>query len=247
MLKHVRVIQGDGINPASIRAILERITGAGSAADNVAFGMGGALLQQLNRDTQKFALKCSAARVDGHWLDVFKDPITDKGKTSKRGRLTLLQHREYGSYRTVPVLAGSGVAGRVGSRWASTTRWYGVGERPPDPRLDPGGDPRAQRVRAGLVVVRSAKLPTEPAREGELTSDETLDPRVFVEVPFDELDDATLVALIESFVGREGTDYGLVERTLAEKIADVRRQLERGDARIVFDPETEEVNILPIR
>jgi uncharacterized protein YheU (UPF0270 family) len=77
--------------------------------------------------------------------------------------------------------------------------------------------------------------------------DETADPRAFVEVPFDELDDATLVALIESFVGREGTDYGLVERTLAEKIADVRRQLERGDARIVFDPKTEEVNIIPVR
>ena len=65
MLNHVRVIQGDGVNPDSIRAILERITGAGYATDNLAFGMGGALLQQLNRDTQKFALKCSAARIDG--------------------------------------------------------------------------------------------------------------------------------------------------------------------------------------
>jgi uncharacterized protein YheU (UPF0270 family) len=80
-----------------------------------------------------------------------------------------------------------------------------------------------------------------------LTSDETLDRRAFVEVPFDELEEATLVALIESFVGREGTDYGLVERTLAQKIADVRRQLERGEARIVFDPATEEVNIIPVR
>ena len=43
MLKHVRVIQGDGINPTSIRAILERITSAGYATDNLAFGMGGAL------------------------------------------------------------------------------------------------------------------------------------------------------------------------------------------------------------
>ncbi len=103
VLNHVRVIQGDGINPTSIRAILERVTSAGYATDNVSFGMGGALLQQLNRDTQKFALKCSAARVDGHWIDVFKDPITDKGKQSKRGRMTLLQHREYGSFRTVPV------------------------------------------------------------------------------------------------------------------------------------------------
>lgn len=103
VLNHVRVIQGDGINPTSLRAILERITSDGYATDNLAFGMGGALLQQLNRDTQKFALKCSAARVDGHWIDVYKDPITDKGKQSKRGRMTLLRHREYGSYRTVPL------------------------------------------------------------------------------------------------------------------------------------------------
>ncbi|MDI9238571.1 nicotinate phosphoribosyltransferase [Lysobacter sp. LF1] len=105
VLNHVRVIQGDGINPTSIRAILERVTSAGYATDNVAFGMGGALLQQLNRDTQKFALKCSAARVNGEWIDVYKDPITDKGKQSKRGRMTLLQHREYGQFRTEPVPA----------------------------------------------------------------------------------------------------------------------------------------------
>lgn len=105
VLNHVRVIQGDGVNPTSIRAILERITSAGYATDNLAFGMGGALLQRLDRDTQKFALKCSAARVDGKWIDVYKDPITDKGKQSKRGRMTLLQHREYGTFKTVPVSA----------------------------------------------------------------------------------------------------------------------------------------------
>jgi nicotinamide phosphoribosyltransferase len=103
VLEHVRVIQGDGVNPTSIRAILERITSAGFATDNVAFGMGGALLQQLNRDTQKFALKCSAARVGGRWIDVYKDPVTDKGKMSKRGRLTLEHNRELGSFRTVEV------------------------------------------------------------------------------------------------------------------------------------------------
>jgi len=103
VLNHVRVIQGDGINPNSIRAILERATSAGYATDNLAFGMGGALLQQLNRDTQKFALKCSAARVDGRWIDVYKEPITDKGKMSKRGRMTLLRHLEYGTYKTMTV------------------------------------------------------------------------------------------------------------------------------------------------
>lgn len=103
VLKHVRVIQGDGINPSSIRAILERVTSYGYATENLTFGMGGALLQQLNRDTQKFALKCSAARVNGEWIDVYKDPVTDKGKSSKRGRMTLLRHREYGHFKTVPV------------------------------------------------------------------------------------------------------------------------------------------------
>lgn len=100
VLKHVRLIQGDGIDPTSIRAILERITAAGYATDNIAFGMGGALLQQLNRDTQKFALKCSAARVDGVWRDVYKDPVTDHGKQSKRGRMTLAWHPERAEFRT---------------------------------------------------------------------------------------------------------------------------------------------------
>jgi len=105
VLNHVRVIQGDGVNPTSIGEILACITAAGYAADNVAFGMGGALLQRLDRDTQKFALKCSAARVDGNWIDVYKDPVTDSGKQSKRGRMRLLRHREYGQFRTVPIPA----------------------------------------------------------------------------------------------------------------------------------------------
>lgn len=103
VLNHVRLIQGDGVNPHSIAAILERITAAGYATDNLAFGMGGALLQHMNRDTQKFALKCSAARIDGQWIDVYKAPATDVGKTSQRGRLALLRHREYGTYKTVTV------------------------------------------------------------------------------------------------------------------------------------------------
>ena len=103
VLKHVRVIQGDGINPTSIRAILERATSAGYATDNLTFGMGGGLLQQLHRDTQKFALKCSAARINGRWIDVYKEPVTDKGKVSKRGRMTLLQHRQLGTFQTGPL------------------------------------------------------------------------------------------------------------------------------------------------
>ena len=68
-----------------------------------------------------------------------------------------------------------------------------------------------------------------------------------VVIPAGSLSEAALSALIESFVNREGTDYGVRERSLAEKVAAVRRQLERGEARIEFDPETESVNIVLTR
>jgi nicotinamide phosphoribosyltransferase len=89
ILNHVRLVQGDGINEKSIAAILSRLTSAGFATDNIAFGMGGGLLQHVNRDTQRFAMKCSAARIGGNWTDVYKDPATDSGKASKKGRLDL--------------------------------------------------------------------------------------------------------------------------------------------------------------
>jgi len=85
----IRVLQGDGINITSLAMILDAMRDAGWAADNLAFGSGGALLQKLHRDTQKFAFKCSYALVAGTDRDVVKDPITDPGKKSKAGRLTL--------------------------------------------------------------------------------------------------------------------------------------------------------------
>lgn len=62
---------------------------AGFAADNIVFGSGGALLQKVNRDTFKCAFKCSEITINGKAREVFKDPITDSGKASKKGRLTL--------------------------------------------------------------------------------------------------------------------------------------------------------------
>jgi nicotinamide phosphoribosyltransferase len=91
VLRHVRVIQGDGITRQSIASILAALEGAGYSADNVAFGQGGALLQQVNRDTLGFAMKASAAEVGGQWRDVFKAPVTDLAKRSKAGRLTLMR------------------------------------------------------------------------------------------------------------------------------------------------------------
>lgn len=97
VLNNVRIIQGDGIDHASIRRILAMAKIAGFSADNIAFGQGGALLQAIDRDTMKFAMKCSAVRINGEWIDVYKDPITDPGKASKKGRVTLMQ-RSDGSY-----------------------------------------------------------------------------------------------------------------------------------------------------
>lgn len=95
----VRVIQGDGIDYEMLRNVLEAVAAAGWSADNIAFGSGGGLLQKVNRDTQKFAFKCSAVEVDGTWRDVYKDPVTDHGKRSKAGRLALV--RIHGSHRAV--------------------------------------------------------------------------------------------------------------------------------------------------
>lgn len=98
VLNNVKVLQGDGIKHDSISEILYTADAAGYSADNIAFGQGGQLLQALDRDTQKWAMKCSAIKVSGEWRDVFKDPITDKGKSSKRGRVTL--YREGKHYRS---------------------------------------------------------------------------------------------------------------------------------------------------
>lgn len=87
----IRVIQGDGVDPRSIHQILANLNYEKIALDNITFGMGAALLQKVNRDTQRFAMKCSAAKVGGKWRDVFKDPITDHGKKSKAGRLAVVK------------------------------------------------------------------------------------------------------------------------------------------------------------
>lgn len=99
VLNHVRVIQGDGINQQSIRAILQNAMDGGYSATNITFGMGGALLQQVNRDTQKFAMKLSQVVINDMALPAFKDPVTDPGKKSKAGRLDLIQTEN--GYETV--------------------------------------------------------------------------------------------------------------------------------------------------
>lgn len=95
----MRLIQGDGVCAAAIEEILAEMERRGLSADNVAFGMGGELLQKVNRDTQKFAMKASAICINGEWRDVYKDPITDQGKRSKKGRLALVKIN--GQFQTV--------------------------------------------------------------------------------------------------------------------------------------------------
>ena len=65
-----------------------------------------------------------------------------------------------------------------------------------------------------------------------------------VAVPYAEMAPDLLHAVVESYVLREGTDYGEREFSLAEKVAHVISLLERGEAQIVFDPETETVSIV---
>lgn len=97
----VGLIWGDGIDYDGIVKILIATMEAGFSVENLVVGMGGGLLQKINRDTQCFAFKASARmNENGEWIDVYKDPY-DKSKASKRGRLKLI--KENGEYKTVRI------------------------------------------------------------------------------------------------------------------------------------------------
>lgn len=70
------------------------------------------------------------------------------------------------------------------------------------------------------------------------------EPRDPVVIPHMELSVEALRGVVESFVLREGTDYGEREISLEQKVAQVIRQLERGEARLIFDPNSETVDIV---
>lgn len=86
----IGVIQGDGINEDSIRDIVHNLEEKKYSIENLVFGMGGKLVHpEKGRDTFSFAMKGAAQQMeDGTWVDLFKDPITDVGKRSLRGRQT---------------------------------------------------------------------------------------------------------------------------------------------------------------
>jgi len=103
----VRVIQGDGVNFESIKSIYKTLKENQISAENLVLGMGGALLQKVDRDTQRFALKCSSAVIDGKEIRVEKNPsemdangnITESFKKSKAGKLKLVKLN--GEFKTV--------------------------------------------------------------------------------------------------------------------------------------------------
>lgn len=97
----VRVIQGDGIDYQMLGKIIDAMLKEHWSVDNIAFGSGGGLLQKVNRDTCRFAFKCSAIEIDGEWQDVYKHPVGMNYKQSKRGRLKLTAGPVAGSFATV--------------------------------------------------------------------------------------------------------------------------------------------------
>lgn len=92
---HVGLLWGDGIDPDGIEKILDAAIRAGFSAENMVFGMGGGLLQKVNRDTQRFAFKSSAQFRNGVWVPVRKSPL-DATKASKAGRLKLTKMEPHG-------------------------------------------------------------------------------------------------------------------------------------------------------
>ncbi|MDB5013946.1 MAG: nicotinate phosphoribosyltransferase [Daejeonella sp.] len=103
----LRVIQGDGVNYQAVIELYEALKANGISAENLMLGMGGALLQKVDRDMQKYVFKCSSAVINGKEIDVEKSPvkmdengkISPSFKKSKAGRLKLIKLDNH--YKTV--------------------------------------------------------------------------------------------------------------------------------------------------
>ncbi|XP_067091025.1 nicotinamide phosphoribosyltransferase-like isoform X1 [Osmerus mordax] len=86
---YIRVIQGDGVDIHSLQEIVEGMKRHRWSIENIGFGSGGALLQKLTRDKLNCCFKCSYVVTNGLGVNVFKDPVADPNKRSKKGRLSL--------------------------------------------------------------------------------------------------------------------------------------------------------------
>src|SRR5581483_6316608 len=91
---YIRVIQGDGVDLRSLPRILEALKLRAISSENLAFGMGGGLLQKVDRDTLRWAMKASWGEVDGQPREIYKDPVTDPDKRSKAGRWAVVRGAE---------------------------------------------------------------------------------------------------------------------------------------------------------
>lgn len=96
---YLRAAQGDGLTVESLKKIYAELERRGLSAENIFLGMGGGLLQYIDRDTFAFTQKASAANINGEWKDIYKEPKTDSAKKSKRGRLALVKRD--GEYQTI--------------------------------------------------------------------------------------------------------------------------------------------------
>ena len=67
-----------------------------------------------------------------------------------------------------------------------------------------------------------------------------------MEIPHNQLPERTLLAIIEEFISREGTDYGHREYTLDEKVENVKSQLLKGEIKLLFDSETSSCNLVKV-
>uniref|UniRef100_A0A8C6SQP9 Nicotinamide phosphoribosyltransferase n=1 Tax=Neogobius melanostomus TaxID=47308 RepID=A0A8C6SQP9_9GOBI len=97
---YIRVIQGDGVDINTLQEIVEGMKQHRWSIENIAFGSGGALLQKLTRDLLNCSFKCSYVVTNGLGVNVFKDPVADPNKRSKKGRLSL-HRRQNGDYVTL--------------------------------------------------------------------------------------------------------------------------------------------------
>lgn len=96
---YIGVLQGDGVAEGSIREIVGNLEKVNYSIENLVFGMGGKNSHvKGGRDAYAFAMKGSAQQLaDGTWEDLFKDPITDVGKRSLRGRVTTFKCKQSGN------------------------------------------------------------------------------------------------------------------------------------------------------
>lgn len=92
---HIGLIYGDSITLKVALDIFKRLEAKGFASTNVVFGVGSYSLQYVTRDSLGIAVKATAAKVNGEWLELFKDPKTDSGmKKSAKGLLKVTKDED---------------------------------------------------------------------------------------------------------------------------------------------------------